>query len=693
MPDRRVSYFYNPDVGNFYFGPGHPHKPHIVRMVHNLLHNYGVLDHMEIVRPHYASDNELTRFHADDYIQFMKHVTPETAQEHQAALQRFNVNFDNPIFDGLYEFNQISAGGSIAGAVKLNQQQADICINWAGGRHHAKKSEASGFCYVNDIVLSILELLKYHQRVLYIDIDIHHGDGVEEAFYCTDRVMTCSFHKFGDYFPGTGHLLDVGYGKGKNTAVNFPLNDGLDDDSFLENFKPIITAIMERYRPGAVVLQCGADSLSGDRLGSFNLSLRGHAEAARFVRSFNVPTLMLGGGGYTMRNVSRCWTNETAIALGIDLPDQLPYNDYYYFYGPTYTLHVPASNMENLNGKEYLEKCRIKLLEQLRNIEPAPSVAFHDVPPDSLRFENDDDRRDPDVRISQRDKDRHVRREGELDGSDVEDNQGADGPRPKKGGSTAADTDSDEEDEDSIDAFHRKRRAAAAAANPNAPVPAPAGGAPGPSEAVTIPGAAPVRPPMAPAPGAAPGMQPPPLKPQPGAPPMPPMMPMPPAMAPRAGASPRGRRCSRRACRPGGRRPPQRRPPQDEHDHQPADRRRARPGPARPRPARPGPAPIAISRSPAAAPAAPAPSSRLARLPARPRGPVAPLPPRPPVPQVPIPAPAQPAMPLPGAVPGPARPCRPPRRPRPRRPAPAPAAAPAPAPAPAEPSPMDTTPQ
>lgn len=113
---------------------------------------------------------------------------------------------DCPVFDGLYEFCQLSAGGSVAAAVKLNKQSSDICINWGGGLHHAKKSEASGFCYVNDIVLGILELLKYHQRVLYIDIDVHHGDGVEEAFYTTDRVMTVSFHKYGEYFPGTGDL-------------------------------------------------------------------------------------------------------------------------------------------------------------------------------------------------------------------------------------------------------------------------------------------------------------------------------------------------------------------------------------------------------------------------------------------------------------------------------------------------------
>ena len=111
---------------------------------------------------------------------------------------------------------RLGAGGS----VKLNKGAADIAINWAGGLHHAKKSEASGFCYSNDIVLGILELLKQHKRVLYIDIDIHHGDGVEEAFYTTDRVLTVSFHKFGEYFPGTGDVKDVGANLGKYYSVN-----------------------------------------------------------------------------------------------------------------------------------------------------------------------------------------------------------------------------------------------------------------------------------------------------------------------------------------------------------------------------------------------------------------------------------------------------------------------------------------
>ena len=193
--------------------------------------------------------------------------------------------------------------------------------------------------------------------MLYIDIDIHHGDGVEEAFYTTDRVMTVSFHKFGEYFPGTGDLQvrasplpkkiaerpfqDIGAGRGKYYSVNFPLRDGIDDDCYETIFRPMITKVMETYQPNAIVLQCGADSLSGDRLGCFNLTLKGksietfhrandqssasvlvgHGKCVEFVKNFNLPLLILGGGGYTIRNVARVWTAETAIALSQEIPN------------------------------------------------------------------------------------------------------------------------------------------------------------------------------------------------------------------------------------------------------------------------------------------------------------------------------------------------------------------------------------
>jgi len=394
----KISYFYDPDVGNFYYGQGHPMKPHRVRMTHNLLLHYGVYKEMELFRPALASAEDMTQFHSDEYIEFLRLITPDNQHEHMRQLKRFNCAEDCPVFDGLFNFCQIYTGGSVGGAVRLNHKQTDTVVNWAGGLHHAKKNEASGFCYVNDIVLAILELLKVHQRVLYIDIDIHHGDGVEEAFYTTDRVMTVSFHKFGEYFPGTGHLQDIGQHKGKHYSVNVPLKDGIDDESYNMLFKPVMAKVMEMYAPDAVVFQSGADSLTGDRLGCFNLSIRGHAECLKYMMTFNVPLLVLGGGGYTIRNVARCWTYETGCLLGHELDDKMPVNDYSEYYGPTHTLQISPSNMENQNTPEYLEGVRNRILENLSKIAPKPSVPFHDVPPDAITQEAQEVKEDPDAK-------------------------------------------------------------------------------------------------------------------------------------------------------------------------------------------------------------------------------------------------------------------------------------------------------
>jgi histone deacetylase 1/2 len=339
----------------------------------------------------------MMQFHSDDYINFLQRITPETMNDAGQLLHRFNVGEDCPIIDGLFEYCQISAGGSIAGAIKLNRGQADVAINWAGGLHHAKRGEASGFCYINDIVLAILELLKYHQRVLYIDIDVHHGDGVEEAFYTTDRVMTVSFHKYGEFFPGTGDIRDVGHGRGRGYAVNVPLRDGIDDEAYRRVFEPVIGRVMEFYRPGAIVLQCGADSLAGDRLGCFNLSHRGHANCLEFVKKFNVPLMILGGGGYTIRNVARCWAYETARAVDASLAEEIPFNDYFEYYGPDYSITVPPNNMPNQNTPEYLEKLLERVTENLRHVQFAPNVQMHAVPGDMFTGEaSDSDERDSD---------------------------------------------------------------------------------------------------------------------------------------------------------------------------------------------------------------------------------------------------------------------------------------------------------
>lgn len=352
-------------------------KPTRIRMCHSLVMNYGLYKRMEIFRAKPATKREMSQFHTDEYVEFLNRVTPDNVDSFVREQAKFNVGDDCPVFDGLFEYCSISAGGSMEGAARLSRDKCDIAINWAGGLHHAKKGEASGFCYINDIVLGILELLRYHPRVLYIDIDVHHGDGVEEAFYTTDRVMTCSFHKYGEFFPGTGELRDIGIGKGKMYSCNFPLRDGITDESYKSVFEPVISQIMQHYQPSAVVLQCGSDSLAGDKLGCFNLSMRGHANCVEYVKSFGLPLLLLGGGGYTMRNVSRAWAFETGLAAGQELNAQIPVNEYYEYFGPDYRLDVRPNNMQDLNTREYLEKIKIQVFENLRQTAHAPSVQGH----------------------------------------------------------------------------------------------------------------------------------------------------------------------------------------------------------------------------------------------------------------------------------------------------------------------------
>eukprot|EP00633_Aureoumbra_lagunensis_P005831 CAMPEP_0197324410 /NCGR_PEP_ID=MMETSP0891-20130614/71087_1 /TAXON_ID=44058 ORGANISM="Aureoumbra lagunensis, Strain CCMP1510" /NCGR_SAMPLE_ID=MMETSP0891 /ASSEMBLY_ACC=CAM_ASM_000534 /LENGTH=700 /DNA_ID=CAMNT_0042817215 /DNA_START=553 /DNA_END=2659 /DNA_ORIENTATION=+ len=210
---------------------------------------------------------------------------------------------------------------------------------------------------------------------LYIDIDIHHGDGVEEAFYCTDRVMTLSLHKFGDFFPGTGDITNTGAGVGNGYAVNIPLKEGINDQAYATIFKPIMNKVIQVFQPGAIVLQCGADSLTGDRLGCFNLTLHGHGECVQFVQSFGLPLLVLGGGGYTIRNVARCWAYETSVLLNTNLNDEIPYNDYFEYYAPDFKLHLtPTPGLDNANSADHLRHLRDICLRNLNALPTIPTV-------------------------------------------------------------------------------------------------------------------------------------------------------------------------------------------------------------------------------------------------------------------------------------------------------------------------------
>ncbi|KFY13202.1 hypothetical protein V492_03426 [Pseudogymnoascus sp. VKM F-4246] len=434
---KRISYYYDEEVANYYYREDHPMEPQRIKMTHSLVTHTGIYKKLSILRAMPVSADEMKNFHAEEYVDFLERVTPETVLPPPGECFGLDTN-DCPPFEGVFKFSAISAAGSLEGAAKLGLGNCDIAINWSGGLHHAMKSHASGFCYINDIVLAILELLRHHPRVLYIDIDVHHGDAVETAFLTTDRVMTASFHQYSPstgFFPQTGSVGDVGRGKGRNFAVNFPLNKGIDDASYKGVFEPVIEEIMARFCPSVIVLQCGADSLNQDKLGGLNLSMRGHANCIEFVKRLSVPTLVLGGGGYTIRNVARTWAYETGVLVGTDLqPLDLPvYDEYYEYYAPDYQLDVcAATDKKNLNTVQTLEANKIRIFENLRSIAGPPSVEIQDVPRSSLAFwvdpevegaRRDEDEDDyPDVRYTTYRRDRQVHRDEDL--SDSYDEEG-----------------------------------------------------------------------------------------------------------------------------------------------------------------------------------------------------------------------------------------------------------------------------
>ncbi|KAF2731932.1 putative histone deacetylase [Polyplosphaeria fusca] len=391
----KVSFHYNPHVEYHHFGSSHPMKPWRLTLTKQLVLAYGLEYTMDLFEPRPASLDELAIFHDREYLSFLSNVTPLNANPDDPSYLNYGFggeSNDCPVFDGLWNYVCLYSGASLHAAHNLTNQQSDIAINWSGGLHHARKKAASGFCYVNDIVLAIQHLLTQNQRVLYIDIDVHHGDGVEHAFESTDRVFTLSYHKYGidrngyPFFPGTGNITEMGptdpINRGKGHCLNIPIEDGIDDGQYKHLFKTVTGAVVDKYRPNAIVLQSGADSLGGDRLGRFNLNIKAHGFCVETVKSYGVPLLLIGGGGYTPRNVARTWCHETSVCVGANLHNDLPTHIPYImaFEGKEngdsklYPDLHSVKRHDNSNTQEKLDKIIEQALENLRYLEGAPSV-------------------------------------------------------------------------------------------------------------------------------------------------------------------------------------------------------------------------------------------------------------------------------------------------------------------------------
>ncbi|KAL1914788.1 uncharacterized protein VTP21DRAFT_7880 [Calcarisporiella thermophila] len=270
------------------------------------------------------------------------------------------------------EYVRYVSGSSIVAAQYLIEGKCDVAVHWDGGRHHARRRKAAGFCYVADITLAILQLRRQFSRVLYIDLDVHHGDGVEAAFQLTDRVLTLSFHRYTPgFYPGTGGYL---FDKGKRGVINVPLEAGLRGGSMMPFFKRITDAVKENYKPDAVVVQCGADGLYGDRIAEWNLSIASFANCVQHIVDWGKPTLLLGGGGYNHANVARCYAYTLSLILGRKIDEELPDHPYLHLYAPDYRLSVT----EEGNTSDRNDPCTLAHTESIiRQIIEADHLTKH----------------------------------------------------------------------------------------------------------------------------------------------------------------------------------------------------------------------------------------------------------------------------------------------------------------------------
>lgn len=320
-----VAFIYSENFDKYTYGEAHPLKMIRLKLTYELIKAYELLESPNIflVESELAKEEDILSFHTKEYIETLKAID---RSEYPTNSSQFGLGWgDNPIVKGIYEGSLLSSGGSIQAARLIMDGKAKIAFNIAGGLHHAMADRASGFCYINDPVLAIKELLKKYDRIAYIDIDAHHGDGVQYAFYDTDKVLTISLHEAGTFlFPGTGFSEEIGTGKGRGFSVNLPFYPGTDDETFVWGFNEIVPPLIEAYKPDAIVAQLGVDTMSTDPLTHLELTTNGFCKMVKRIRDFKLPLVALGGGGYNVTNVARCWTLALSIFAGIKLLDAIP---------------------------------------------------------------------------------------------------------------------------------------------------------------------------------------------------------------------------------------------------------------------------------------------------------------------------------------------------------------------------------
>jgi acetoin utilization protein AcuC len=328
---RKVALVYSPEIVQYDHGPQHPLRPVRVELTRELIAAYGLLDdeRVEELATRVASDEELMLVHTEAYLDAVKRA----GDGEPGDWWRFGFGpGDNPIFPNMHEASARVAGASLVAAEAVVTGRAEHAFNPAGGLHHAMPERASGFCVYDDPAIAIAWLLRNGvERIAYVDVDVHHGDGPQAIFYEDPRVLTISLHESGRYlFPGTGFVAERGAGEAEGTKVNVPLPPYTSDDGWLHAFREVVPQRVRAWRPDVLVTQLGCDTHHSDPLAHLQLSTSAYREAAAILHALAHEAaggrwVATGGGGYQWaRVVPRAWTIYFAELAELEVPDRIP---------------------------------------------------------------------------------------------------------------------------------------------------------------------------------------------------------------------------------------------------------------------------------------------------------------------------------------------------------------------------------
>ncbi len=316
-------------------GKMHPLKPERLQRTFELLSAYRAFDgpRAELIPPRPAHREELALFHTDEYIDAVTRLSHGYGKE-----QAWRYNFgpgDNPIFPNMDETEGLKVGAALTAAQSIVEGKVQVAFSFGGGLHHALPARASGFCVFNDAAVAIHWLLRRGLRVAYVDIDAHHGDGVQAAFYHTDQVLTISLHQSGrTLFPGTGFPEEIGTGVGRGYSINVPLAPFSGDQVYLWAFRQVVPPLVRQFSPHLLVTQLGIDTHHRDPLAQLMLTTHGYLAVIAELKTLADEIggwLALGGGGYALDVVPRAWALAFGMMSEQHFTDELPpgYSDRY----------------------------------------------------------------------------------------------------------------------------------------------------------------------------------------------------------------------------------------------------------------------------------------------------------------------------------------------------------------------------